>query len=134
MARILVVDDSASAFFFVRRELTLDGHVVERLSAFTELPTYLSTNEPDLILLDLEMPALSGTAVGQFIRRMERRPIPILIHSSLPIAEAERAAAEVKAVGALPKTNDGARLRFCVRAALEKSSAESAQKAAEKLG
>ena len=134
MARILVVDDSASAFFFVRRELTLDGHVVERLSAFTELPTYLSTNEPDLILLDLEMPALSGTAVGQFIRRMERRPIPILIHSSLPIADAERAAADVKAVGALPKSNDGARLRAGVKAALEKSAAESAQKAAEKLG
>lgn len=134
MARILVVDDSASAFFFVRRELTLDGHVVERLSAFTELPTYLSTNEPDLILLDLEMPALSGTAVGQFIRRMERRPIPILIHSSLPLADVERAAAELKAVGALPKTNDGARLRSGVRAALEKSSAEGAQKAAEKLG
>jgi DNA-binding response OmpR family regulator len=134
MARILVVDDSASAFFFVRRELTLDGHVVERLSAFTELPTYLSTNEPDLILLDLEMPALSGTAVGQFIRRMERRPIPILIHSSLPIADAERAAVEVKAVGALSKTNDGARLRSGVRAALERSSVESARKAAEKLG
>lgn len=134
MARILVVDDSASAFFFVRRELTLDGHVVERLTAFTELPTYLSTNEPDLILLDLEMPALSGTAVGQFIRRMERRPIPILIHSSLPRADAERAATEIKALGTLPKTNDGARLRSGVRAALQKSGAENAQKAAEKLG
>jgi CheY-like chemotaxis protein len=85
-------------------------------------------------LLDLEMPALSGTAVGQFIRRMERRPIPILIHSSLPIADAERAAVEVKAVGALSKTNDGARLRSGVRAALERSSVESARKAAEKLG
>lgn len=134
MARILVVDDSASAFFFVRRELTLDGHVVERLTAFTELPTYLSTNEPDLILLDLEMPALSGTAVGQFIRRMERRPIPILIHSSLPLADAARAADEVRAVGSLPKTNDGSRLRAGVRAALEKASAENARKPAEKLG
>ena len=133
MARILVVDDSASAFFFVRRELTLDGHVVERLTAFTELPTYLSTNQPDLILLDLEMPALSGTAVGQFIRRMERRPIPILIHSSLPLAVAERAAAEVNAIGTLPKTSDGARIRSGVRAALENSGASDAQKAAEKL-
>lgn len=134
MARILVVDDSASAFFFVRRELTLDGHVVERLTAFTELPAYLATNEPDLILLDLEMPALSGTAVGQFIRRMERRPIPILIHSSLPHADAERAAAEINAVGTLPKTNDGARLRVGVRATLEKSASAAAHKAPEKAG
>lgn len=135
MARILVVDDSASAFFFVRRELTFDGHVVERLTAFTELPTYLATSEPDLILLDLEMPALSGTAVGQFIRRMERRPIPILIHSSMPLADAQRAALEVHAVGALPKTNDGARLRASVKAALENADAAvKAQKAAEKAG
>jgi DNA-binding response OmpR family regulator len=126
MARILVVDDSASAFFFVRRELTPEGHQVERLSAFTELPNYLSTNEPDLILLDLEMPALSGTAVGQFIRRMERRPIPILIHSSLPQAETERAALEIGAAGTLPKTADGSRLRLGVRQCLEKKKAEKA--------
>ena len=135
MARILVVDDSASAFYFVRRELTFDGHLVERLTAFTELPTYLSTNEPDLILLDLEMPALSGTAVGQFIRRMERRPSPLLIQSSLPLVAAERAAVEVRAVGTLPKTNDGARLRAGVKAALEKAQAlAKAQKSAEKAG
>jgi DNA-binding response OmpR family regulator len=124
MARILVVDDSASAFFFVRRELTPEGHQVERLSAFTELPNYLSTNEPDLILLDLEMPALSGTAVGQFIRRMERRPIPILIHSSLPQAEADRAALEIGAAGTLPKTADGGRLRLGVRQCLESEKAK----------
>lgn len=132
MARILVVDDSASAFFFVRRELTFDGHVVERLTAFTELPTYLSSHEPDLILLDLEMPALSGTAVGQFIRRMERRPIAILIHSSLPLVDAERAAVEVGAVGTLPKSGDGGRLRAGVKAALAK--VDAATKAAEKAG
>lgn len=119
MARILVVDDSDSVFYFVRKALSSDEHVVERLSAFTELAAYLRHHQPDLILLDLEMPALSGTAFAQFVRRMERRPTRILIHSSLPAAELDRAAREVNAVGTLEKTGDGERLRSAVREYLE---------------
>lgn len=115
MGRILVVDDSESVFFFLRRELGVDGHTIDRLAAFTELATYLRTNEPDLILLDLEMPALSGTAFAQFVRRIERRPTRILIHSSLPAAELERAAKAVGAVGVLEKTRNGEVLRRVVR-------------------
>jgi len=115
MARILVVDDSESVFYFVQRELRSEDHFVERLTAFTELASYLRANQPDLILLDLEMPALSGTAFAQFVRRMERRPTRILIHSSLPQVELERAAREVNAVGTLEKSADGGRLRAVIR-------------------
>lgn len=119
MARILVVDDSESVFFFVRKELSSENHLVERLGAFTELASYLRQSEPDLILLDLEMPALSGTAFALFLRRIERRPIRIVIHSSLPHSELKRAAAEVKAIGILEKTNSGLRLRESVKRFLE---------------
>lgn len=115
MARILVVDDSEAVFFFARRELENDEHLVERLEAFTELSSYLRRVQPDLILLDLEMPALSGTAFALFLRRIERRPIKIVIHSSLPEAQLKTAAAEVKAVGILPKTSNGNMLRDAVR-------------------
>jgi len=115
MARILVVDDSESVYHFVRRELAADRHVVDRLPAFTELAAYLRANEPDLILLDLEMPALSGTAFARFLRRLERTPTRILIHSSLPVAELEAAAKQVGAVGSLEKSADGERLRRAIR-------------------
>lgn len=115
MARILVVDDSESVYHFVRRELAHDRHIVDRLTAFTELASYLRENEPDLILLDLEMPALSGMAFARFLRRLERTPSRILIHSSLPASDLEAAAKQVNAVGSLEKSADGERLRKAVR-------------------
>lgn len=115
MARILVVDDSEAVFVFVKRELASENHLVERLEAFTELSSYLRRVQPDLILLDLEMPALSGTAFALFLRRIERAPIKILIHSSLPEHELRRAAEEVKAVGILRKSPNGNVLRDAVR-------------------
>lgn len=121
MARILVVDDSEAVFLFARRELESEGHLVERLEAFTELSSYLRRVQPDLILLDLEMPALSGTAFALFLRRIERRPIKIVIHSSLPDAQLRTAAEEVKAVGILHKTANGNILRDAVRRHLSSS-------------
>lgn len=121
MGRILVVDDSESVFFFVRRELEKDKHLVERLVAFTELSSYLRKVHPDLILLDLEMPALTGTAFALFLRRIERQPTRVVIHSSLPAPELKRAADEVKAVGILPKSADGQRLRDAVKRYLQVS-------------
>lgn len=115
MARILVVDDSDTVFLYVRRELREDGHLVERLQAFTELSSYLRRVHPDLILLDLEMPALSGTAFALFLRRIEQKPTKILIHSSLSEDELRRAAREVKAVGILRKSQNGALLRETVK-------------------
>jgi DNA-binding response OmpR family regulator len=121
MARILVVDDSESVYLFVRRELAVEEHVVDRLLAFTELAAYLRAHEPDLILLDLEMPALSGTAFARFLRRLERAPTRILIHSSLPAADLEAAAKQVGAVGSLEKSADGERLRRAIRRHLSTS-------------
>lgn len=115
MARILVVDDSSSVYYHLCKELEVDGHTVDRLSTFAELPAYMAAREPDLILLDLEMPALSGTAFAQFVRRIQKRPIPIVIHSSLPARSTLMAAEEVGAAGVIPKGSSGQLIRAGVR-------------------
>ena len=42
MVRVLVVDDSPTVHFHVRQTLQAEGHVIDRLRNFTELPAYLA--------------------------------------------------------------------------------------------
>ncbi|HVJ20866.1 MAG TPA: response regulator [Polyangiaceae bacterium] len=114
MVRILVVDDSPTIHLYVRQALQADGHVIDRLSNFTELPAYMAACEPDVILLDLEMPALSGSAFAHFVRRIERRPIPIIVYSSLPATETGKAAREIGASGVVAKSSSPEQLRAAI--------------------
>ena len=77
MSRILVIDDEAALGENIQRMLRLPGVVV---SAFNEPVKGLAeaiTNPPDLVLLDLRMPAMSGEEV--FTRLHEAHPtLPIV--------------------------------------------------------
>ncbi len=102
MADILVIDDSLTAFMGLVRDLGVDGHQVRRLDKFVDLPRALKTC-PSLILLDLEMPALPGRTVAQYIRKYQPREIPLVLYSSVGDQELEQAAREIGAVAWIPK-------------------------------
>jgi DNA-binding response OmpR family regulator len=119
MARILVVDDSALVVRFVQHSLVEDGHDVRSLDSFIQLAARVRDNPPDLIILDLNIPALSGVSMGKLVRNHQSRHIPIIVYSSAPQRELEAAA---KAVGAhcyVRKSDDVTALRYAVRRVLE---------------
>ncbi|MCK6591238.1 MAG: response regulator [Polyangiaceae bacterium] len=118
-ARVLVIDDSPSVFYSVKAALSPDGHFVERLGCFVDLPGRIAENPPNLILLDLHIPELPGIAMGKYIRSHQPRYIPILIYSGAPLNELERAMREIHADGAIPKDTPPDALRDRVRAALQ---------------
>jgi len=103
MARILVIDDSATAIQRAKIVLGRAGHQVEALEMMIYLGRVFRQNPPDLVLLDLRMPALSGVACGRLIRRFQDRPIPIVVHSSQAEDELVLAANEVGAAGCVRK-------------------------------
>ena len=118
MGKVLVIDDSQTVRAAVERELAKDGHTVVSLRAFTELPTCLARFQPDLVILDLEMPALSGVAFASFLRRYESRQTPILVYSGKQADELHQAVSQIGAVGSVSKSQPYETLRSQVRRAL----------------
>jgi DNA-binding response OmpR family regulator len=62
-AKILQIDHDADVLRFVRRALEAEGHTVRASRDAAEGLRLAAADEPDLVLLDLAMPGLSGQAV-----------------------------------------------------------------------
>lgn len=81
--RILVVDDDRTHLFCAKELLEAQGyevHLHPRPLGATELVMNL---KPDLVLLDVNMPALSGETLALLLRARElTRDTPILLYSS----------------------------------------------------
>lgn len=82
MSEILIIDDSPTAVEKARRVLVSGGHEVSWLSKMIELGGRLRSSPPSMILLDLNMPGLSGEGFARLINRFTSGRIPIVIHSS----------------------------------------------------
>ena len=122
MARILVIDDSPSVALSVSKLLRADGHQVEAVSDVQQVPGYLRESRPDLILLDLEMPGLSGVEYAAFMRRSYAGRLLMVIHSSQPWAALQEAARQVDAVGIVPKGAAADAVRCIINSALRRTS------------
>lgn len=103
--RILVVDDDEPILVLMKsilREFQFDPMVSSSGSAALDLA---AANRPDLILLDMNMPEMSGAAFVQQLRgRGELADVPVLILSGDPIEGDELSA--IGADGAIQKPFD----------------------------
>ena len=81
--RILLVDDSAVVRRLVRSALEADPEieVVGEAANGREALTWLSQDEPDAVICDVEMPEMSGIETVQAIRRQWPR-LPVLMFAS----------------------------------------------------
>lgn len=77
MKYILIIDDDVSIGNMLEEVLVKNGYKVARAYSGTEALFYLSTFKPDLVLLDLMLPGLSGEEVLPQIQG-----IPVIIMSA----------------------------------------------------
>lgn len=75
MKRILVIDDDIYIGNMLEEVLTKEGYQVLRAYSGTEALLVLSSSRPDLILLDLMLPGLSGEEV---LPRIRESPVIVL--------------------------------------------------------
>jgi twitching motility two-component system response regulator PilH len=80
---ILIVDDSKTEQIYLSEMLTAEGYMTQTAADTVEAQQMISTQRPDLILLDVVMPGQNGF---QFARQLNRAPdsadIPIILCTS----------------------------------------------------
>ncbi|MQA94318.1 MAG: response regulator [Streptosporangiales bacterium] len=79
--RILVVEDDATVADVVSRYLRRDGHEVTCVADGNVALSTALADPPDLVVLDLMLPGLSGLEVCRRLR--ERRPVPVIMLTAL---------------------------------------------------
>ena len=73
---ILIVDDDMNIGNMLEEVLTAEGYGVLRAYSGTEAVMLLSSQTPDLVLLDLMLPEVDGFEICRQVR--EKKNIPIL--------------------------------------------------------
>lgn len=131
MAHILVIDDDLSLLHMVRLMLERQGHTVTTVTGPQEGLTIIHDQSPDLIILDLMMPGMSGYTLTRTLRKdpqTARMPILILSARAQPIDQ--QMAFEAGANAYLTKPITGATLTARIKELFEELKAAETPSAA----
>ena len=98
--KILVIEDDPVALADLQARLEANGYVVARAADAASAMTVVNRERPDLILLDLGLPAGDGFLVLERLRKIEvLAAIPVLVITGRSDAETRK---RVEAMGVAP--------------------------------
>ena len=78
MAKILIVEDDSAILLGLRENLAYEGHTVVEVTRGDKALETLAGAKPDLLILDIMLPGISGFEICRRIRKEDRR-LPILM-------------------------------------------------------
>lgn len=83
MKTVLLVDDEANIRFVYEEELKEDGYRVISAANGQEALELFANEQPDLVILDIQMPGMNGIEV---LRRMKTKnsAVPVILSSAYP--------------------------------------------------
>lgn len=106
--KVLVVDDDPVILELARERLDAAGYDVYVRADALGTSQWVAREQPDFILLDVMMPALSGGELGQLLKRStSTNQTAVILHSSLSISSLQPVIERTGAIGAIGKTHDG---------------------------
>lgn len=104
LGTILIVDDTLEDLYFLSRLLTNNGYLVRASKSGREAIDSINTQLPDLILLDINMPDISGYEVCSILKANDKTDaVPVLFLSALSETEDKIRGFEVGAVDFISK-------------------------------
>jgi DNA-binding response OmpR family regulator len=119
--KIVIVDDSEIVRGLVEETLEDHGYDVVGIESPFELSGILARVRPDLVLLDVMLPALPGDKVVTMLRRVGGDSCPIVLFSDRDEAELAGRARACGAAGYISKREEGGALAARVAHFLAKS-------------
>lgn len=115
-ATILVAEDMAGQRLVLEMLLSADGYDVVAVEDGREALEYLKENTPDLAILDVNMPFVTGTEVCSRMKRIQRlKEVPVIILTALREEQVLREARAASADEVIPKPLEGKDFRQVVR-------------------
>ena len=108
--KILIVDDSEIVCDSVSTMLEPRGYDVVSLTSLFAFTQTLATERPDLVLVDVSMPALNGDKLIEISRKHHDNRYKMVLFSNRGEAELSTLATKCGAAGYIQKTGDAERL------------------------
>jgi CheY-like chemotaxis protein len=107
---VLIVDDDPIVLEVTKERLQGAGYQVHTREEALGTSQWTAEFQPDIVLLDVNMPALAGPELAQLLKkRRATKDIAIILYSSLEPAELQSKLRTTGAVGAIQKTGDDRR-------------------------
>jgi CheY-like chemotaxis protein len=104
--KILIVDDSALVREAVALILEERGYDVVSMDSVFSFAQTLNSEKPDLVLIDVMMPAMNGDKLVEIARKHTTRACPMVLFSDRGVADLERLAQACGAAGFIQKTGN----------------------------
>ena len=126
--KVVIVEDQPSVADLLEAMLSIDEYQVTKIHSSTGALSLIQAENPDVVLLDIMMPDVSGLEVLRFIRREpDLQNIPVVIVSAKVLPSDIREGLDAGATAYLTKPVDVGTLRRTVARAIqvaEKSNAD----------
>jgi CheY-like chemotaxis protein len=114
--RLLLIDDDAVFHTMVGDELNRLGYQIIHAEDGASGIEKAREEKPDIIILDLMMPGMSGFEVAEMLKRDESTAgIPILVMTSKDITPDDRMQLQSKISALIPKGQSKSRLIFAIQ-------------------
>ena len=117
--RILIVDDDPLMLQFIGEVLRHAGYDTVSASSGAQAIAQVEAREPDLALLDITMPGMSGLELARHLN--ELTSVPFMFLSAIGDGDSARQAAAYGAVGYVVKPVDAERLMAAFEAGLARA-------------
>ncbi len=118
MSTVLVIDDDRAVQHLVRQAFRESGLTIESASTAGDGVAIVAERRPDLVLLDVTLPDISGLKAFQHIKRLDGR-LPVIFITAGGASDTAIEAVKEGAYDYLLKPLDMTRLREIVQTALE---------------